>query len=153
MRPCKNPTMIALWRTAYISHFFACKVWIFIYFNGGFFFCFLCLLKNKGSWSSREGGSYYFFKEGDLKRFCKEGGIFYRTPPFFTLPVSHCSVKEFDLLTCAGRDFLTFKKAHLKISRAISFLLSTQVFHKTQSFHGAPAKHYSIGAVLVGQEL
>jgi hypothetical protein len=78
-----NTTMRALWRTASTSHFFLCKVCIFISFSGGVFlsfFLYLCFLKD--SWSAREGGSYYFFKEGDLKTILRGGGgVFYQIYP------------------------------------------------------------------------
>jgi hypothetical protein len=48
MRPCQNTTMRALWSTAYTSHFFACKVWIFRSFNGGVFLLFFMPLFFEG---------------------------------------------------------------------------------------------------------
>jgi hypothetical protein len=74
-------------------------------------------------------GSYYFFKEGDYKNeFTRRGGPFSDPPPSFLYPFFAGFAKEFDLQTCAGRDFLTLKKAHLRSSRAIIWLLSTQFF-------------------------
>jgi hypothetical protein len=37
MSPCQDTTMVALWRTASTSHFFAGKVWIFRSFKEGAF--------------------------------------------------------------------------------------------------------------------
>jgi hypothetical protein len=68
-------------------------------------------------------GSYYYFKEGDLKRILQgRGGVFYRIHPPSLLYPSPPTSRNYSIFRRA-RDGL-FKplkeKAHLKISRAIS---------------------------------
>jgi hypothetical protein len=99
------------------------------------------------------GGFLLLLQRGGLKNdFSRRGGgVFYRIHPllYFTRPPPlRERIRSSDV---RGTGFLKFKKTHLKISRAISCLLSTQVFHKTQFFHRAPVKQYGTGTVQVCQ--
>jgi hypothetical protein len=107
MSPCQNTTMRALWRTTSASHYLECKVWILRSFNQRVFFCFLCLCF-EGFMAFKGGTSYYFFKEGDYKNYFTRRGVPLSDPtPSFLYPPPPRFAKEFDLPTCAGRDFLT----------------------------------------------
>jgi hypothetical protein len=64
---------------------------------GEFFFCFSMPLFLEGFMEFKGGGgSYYFFKEGDLKTIFRGrgGGLLLDPPPFFTLSVSHRFAEE-----------------------------------------------------------
>jgi hypothetical protein len=79
MRPCLNTTMRALWRTAYTSHLFVCKVWIFRSFNGGVFFGFFSMpLLRVGFMEFKGGGGLITFSKGGFKNdLARKRGVFY----------------------------------------------------------------------------
>jgi hypothetical protein len=122
--------------------------------RGSFSFVFICLCFWKDSWSSREGGSYYFFKEGDLKTILRgRGRILLSDPPtpFFNLPAPPASRKN--SIFRRARNWL-FKLLKIPFEKHPCYKFPfehTSFFHKKQSFHRAPAKQKGASNALVGQ--